>query len=117
MTFATIANLLTTILCVAVLVQSQRVKRALDTIRHGELGQVVAALDQSTLQARIVLSELKGTLSYGSGQAAAAVEGKAVLDELRMMIDIADATAERLVTAAAAGRQGDLADLVEEAAL
>lgn len=110
MSFATIANLLTMLLCIAVTVQSQRVKRALDTIRHGDLGQVVAALDQSTLQARIVLSELKGTLAVGSGQAAAAAQSKAVLDELRMMIDIADAAAERLVASASASRPADVAE-------
>jgi hypothetical protein len=110
MSFATIANLLTMVMCIAVLIQSQRVKRALDTIRHGDLGQVVAALDQSTVQARIVLSELKGTLSFGSGQVAAAADARAVLDELRVMIDIADASAERLVAAASANRAVDVAE-------
>ncbi|WP_010161069.1 hypothetical protein [Sphingomonas sp. PAMC 26617] len=112
MTFATIANLLTMLLCIAVTVQSQRVKRALDTIRHGDLAQVVTALDQSTVQARIVLSELKGTLAAGSGQVAAAAEGKAVLDELRMMIEIADAAAERLATAGSANRAADVSEAV-----
>ncbi|MFC3578697.1 DUF6468 domain-containing protein [Sphingomonas hylomeconis] len=102
MTFSTIADLVTTALCVAVIVQMLRVKRSLDAVRRGDLGHVVAALDQSTVQARIVLSELKGTLERCTSHAETTERGREVLDELRLMVELADGAADRLIAASSA---------------
>lgn len=107
MTYQIAANVLTMLLCTAVVVQSMRMMRSLNALKRNDLGQMVSALDQSTVQARLVLSELKGTLTQYSSRAGDTARAKAISDELRMMIDIADSTAERLVDAAAVARRAE----------
>jgi len=102
MTFTLIANIATILLCGAVTIQSLRMMRSLNAVKEGNLAQVVSALDQSTMQARIVLSELKGTLKRCSESSDAVMRGDAITEELRMMVDLADASAERLARASAA---------------
>ncbi len=105
MTYSIAANMLTMMFCTVVIVQSLRMMRALNALKRNDLGQMVSALDQATVQARLVLSELKGTLTQYSSRVGDTARAKAISDELRMMIDIADSTAERLVDAAASARR------------
>lgn len=107
MTYTLGANLLTMLFCTIVFIQSIRMMRALNALKRNDLGQVVATLDQATVQARLVLSELKGTLTHYARGTHDAARAKAVADELKMMIEIADSTAERLVDAAARARRAE----------
>ncbi len=100
MSIALLANVLTIILCLAVLVQSVRMMRSLRTVKDGALTQVVDALDKATSQARIVLSDMKRTLGTDCAEHARLVERASELrDELNVMTGIADAAAERIVNA------------------
>ncbi|GGO96945.1 DUF6468 domain-containing protein [Stakelama pacifica] len=96
MTFTLIANIATILLCAAVTVQSVRMMRSLNAVKRGDLAQVVSALDQATMQARIVMSEMKGTLKRCSDSSDALMRAEAIAEELRMMTELADASAERL---------------------
>lgn len=103
MTFAILTNIATMLLCAAVLIQCARLMRSLKTIKDGSLAQVVTALDKSTGQARTVLSELKATLATDCVANARLVgEAKTLREELGVIIGIADAAAERIVSAASA---------------
>lgn len=105
MSFATLTNIATMLFCMAVLVQSVRMMRSLKTVRDGALTEVVEALDRSTNQARKVLSELREILrGDASTIARTVVEGRAMTDELAIMIGVADVTAERIVDAVATAR-------------
>lgn len=105
MSFATLANIATMLFCLAVLVQSVRMMRSLKTVRDGALTEVVATLDRSTLQARKVLSELRETLRGDASTIVRTVaEGRAMADELSIMIGVADVSAERIVDAVATTR-------------
>ena len=102
MSFAVTTNLITIMLCLAVLVQSVRMMRGLDGMKTGQLSELVDALDQATNKARGVLSELKRELSTeGVANIRALEEGKEIRDELNLIVGIANAMAERLVEAAA----------------
>lgn len=119
MTVAMLANIVTALCCAAVLVQSVRMMRSLNAMKNGGLADMVAALDQSTTQARAVLSQLKAALIECAGSARMVDQGRTMADELGMMIGIADATAERLMTAAAAANPpapDDAEDTVQEMA-
>jgi len=105
MSFATAINIATILLCLAVLVQSVRMMRALRIVKAGALTPVVSALDTSTAQARIVLGELKVALGDCSASARAARQAGEIAEELHTMIGIADSTAERLVEAASEARR------------
>jgi len=97
MSFPLFANIVTTILCLAVLVQSVRMMRSLKAVGNDQMGSVVAALDESTAQARAVLSSLKHTLEGDfAGSVKLVLEGREIRDELKMMIEIANSMAERL---------------------
>lgn len=113
MNFAVITNILTMALCVAVLVQSVRMMRSLKAVKEGALTDVVTALDRSTVQARGVLSELKAALVECAGNARVLDEGKSMADELGVMIEIANNTAERLVQAAADANRPSVVDNAE----
>lgn len=101
MSFEILTSVATMIFCSAVLVQSVRMMRSLRAVKEGALSDVVGALDASTAQARIVLSELRQTLHDCAGSARTLANGKEIAEELSVMIGIANATAERLVDAAA----------------
>jgi hypothetical protein len=97
MSFPLFANIVTTILCLAVLVQSVRMMRSLKAVGNDQMGSVVAALDESTAQARMVLANLKHTLEGDiAGSVKLVLEGREIRDELKMMIEIANSMAERL---------------------
>lgn len=102
MSFATLTNIATALFCAAVLVQSVRMMRSLRAVKDGALAEVVGALDKSTAQARAVLSEMKATLGGECVANARLIEeARAMREELGVMIGIADASAERIVDAAA----------------
>lgn len=100
MSLAIVANALTMIFCMAVLVQSVRMMRSLRTVKDGALTQVVDALEKATGQARAVLSDMKATLGTDCAQHARLVEqARELRDELELMTGIADAACERIVNA------------------
>ena len=100
MNFALLANVLTMIFCMAVLVQSVRMMRSLRTVKDGALTEVVTALEKATTGARAVLSEMKSTLGTDCAQHARLVEqARDLRDELSDMIGIADSACERVVKA------------------
>ena len=117
MSFALLANVLTMIFCMAVLVQSVRMMRSLRTVKDGALTEVVTALEKATAGARSVLSEMKSTLGTDCAQHARLVEqARDLRDELSDMIGIADAACERVVNAvglANAVRSADAVDAAE----
>lgn len=115
MTFAMTANLVVALLCVAVLIQSVRMMRSLNTVKDGALTQVVQALDRSTAQARIVLSEMKTLLGTESAANARMLDdARAIREELSMLVGIADAAAERIMSAASAANGHDMGDRLDE---
>jgi hypothetical protein len=118
MNFALLANVLTMIFCMAVLVQSVRMMRSLRTVKDGALTEVVTALEKATAGARSVLSEMKATLGTDCAQHARLVEqARDLRDELSDMIGIADAACERVVNAvglANAVRSTDAVDAAED---
>jgi inorganic triphosphatase YgiF len=102
MSIALLANVLTIILCMAVLVQSVRMMRSLRTVKDGALTQVVEALQVATVQARAVLSDMKHTLGTDCARHAQLVDrARELRDELSLMTGLADAAAERIVSAVA----------------
>jgi len=115
--FAFLANVVTAILCVAVIVQSVRMMRSLKELRGGAILEVVQSLDRSTAQARQVLSELRVALADCGPAARTLNSGKAIADELSVMIGLADASADRLTSAADAARHRgpDAADAARRA--
>ena len=101
MGFATFINIITIIFCLAVLVQSVRMMRSLDAVKGASLAQMVQALDASTGQAKLVLSELKQTLSTDvAANVRSLATAESIRDELTVMIGIANATADRLLESA-----------------
>ena len=117
MSLAILANVLTMILCMAVLVQSVRMMRSLRTVKDGALTEVVGALEKATSQARTVLSDMKSTLGTECAQHARLVgQARDLRDELSDMIGIADSACERIVNAvgiANALREVELVDVEE----
>ncbi|WP_448661391.1 DUF6468 domain-containing protein [Sphingomonas sp. CJ20] len=100
MNLAIAANALTMILCAAVLIQSVRMMRSLRTVKDGALTEVVAALEKATGQARLVLADMKKTLSTDYAQNARMVEqARELSDELSVMTGIAESACERIVNA------------------
>jgi hypothetical protein len=98
MTFAVLANVLTMILCLAVLVQSVRMMRSLRTVKDGALTQVVQSLENATAQARAVLSDMKATLGGECAENARLVDvARGLRDELSTMVGFANAAADRVV--------------------
>lgn len=103
MNYAIMSQLLLGILCVGVMVQTVRLMRRLRLIADGRLGEAVSALDSATREARTVLAGLRQALG-GDGAAVAreVMAARALSEELRVMIGIADAMAERLAESGSA---------------
>ncbi len=102
MSVAMTINLVTIFLCLAVLVQSLRMMRALQAVRAPDFAAMIAGLDQAAGQAGLVLAGLRSVLAGDVAVAATKLETAAALrDELTMLIDLAEARAERLVAASA----------------
>jgi regulator of replication initiation timing len=107
MSIAMTVNILTMLLCAAVMIQSVRMMRSLRKVKDGALTDVVKALDTATVQARAVLQDMKRTLSSDCAENARLVaEARGLRDELSVMIGIADAAAERIVGAVGAANAG-----------
>lgn len=114
---ALFANMLTIILCLAVLVQSVRMMRGLKGVNVSQMGTVVLGLDHATAQARAVLNELKIILAReGADNARTVAEGEAIRDELKMLIEIADSMAQRLAEAPRPEAERSFAHKVESEA-
>lgn len=112
MTFSATVNLLTILLCSAVLVQCWRMMRALADFRAADFPGTVTALDAATRQAEAVLTSIRTVLAREAEPRLAALgEARQVADELGVMIGIANATADRLLDAARAGRDSQSEDL------
>jgi hypothetical protein len=106
MTFATTVNLVTIILCVAVLVQSTRMMRSLAVFRATDLPGTARALELATSGATDVLNELRVALSQNAEPTLRNLaDAQAIGDELGVMIGIANATADRLLDTARHGRE------------
>ena len=100
MTFATLSNIATMLFCIAVLVQSVRLMRALRAVKSDDFGAIISALDASTAQARTVLADLRETLrTECAANARVIATGTAMREELTVMSGIADSVAERIVAA------------------
>lgn len=111
MSFATTVNLVTIILCLAVLVQCARMMKSLAALKTADLPAMVKALDAATGQARQVLSDLRDVLKGEAGPSVRALaDARAIRDELEVMVGIANASADRLLEASAAARGPAAAD-------
>jgi hypothetical protein len=103
MTFATFTNLIVSILCVAVVLQSMRMMRNVREIKSDNFGDTIKSLDQATTQARTVLADLKAVLTTdGAANVRSIASGETLRDELSLMVGIGNAVADRIMEAAAA---------------
>jgi len=116
MSFATATNIVTIILCAAVLVQSMRMMRSLRAVRGGAIAEMVAALDTATGEARSVLCELKTALGGCVDVARPLAEAREIADELAVMIGIANASADRIAKVAGAASAGSDTGALDRAA-
>lgn len=98
MTVATLINLLTIVLCSAVLVQCLRMSRALAAFREADFPGTVKALEAATREAEGVLGRMHATLAgEADPKLKALADAKEVAEELGVMVGIANATADRLL--------------------
>lgn len=101
MTFASLINIVTIVLCGAVLVQCVRVTRALAAFRQANLPAMVHSLEAATGQAETVLGQMRDVLRHEAEPKMQLLsQGNAVAEELGVMIGIANATADRLLESA-----------------
>lgn len=106
MTFATAINLLTILLCSAVLVQCWRMTRALNRFRAADFPGTVTALQAATGEAEAVLRRIRAVLATEAEPKLTLIaEAGQAADELGVMIGIANASADRLLEAARGSRQ------------
>jgi len=109
MTFATLSNILTMMFCIAVLVQSLRLLRALRAVKSDDFGAIISALDASTAEARTVLADLREILrTECAANAQVIASGTAMREELTVMSGIADSVAERIVEAVSMSKKIEL---------
>jgi hypothetical protein len=126
MSFTMAMNIGVMVLCAAVLVQSWRLMHNLKAIRGPGLREMILALDHSTHEASAVLGRLKAFLATDLADkrrslaedcamrdelheslkpivasiAAQVAEGVAMRDELKVIVEIADSVANRIMDAA-----------------
>lgn len=106
MTFALFTNLVLTGLCIAVIMQGSRMMRGIQSIKSGELGTTIGALDNATAQAHKVLAELKEVLSTDAVANARTIQsGESLRDELSVMVGIGNAVADRIIEASSAATE------------
>jgi hypothetical protein len=111
MSFATTINLVTILLCSAVLVQCWRMTRALDRFRAADFPGTVAALQGATAEAEAVLHRIRGVLATEAEPKLKVIaEAGQAADELGVMIGIANASADRLLEVARQTRPAELAE-------
>ena len=114
-----ITNVITSLFCAAVLVQTVRLSRAVHKLRHAGLIEVVASLEAATDTSQQALGELTKVLSAEGPPLDAAVRGARDLraqlvtlrDELSLMIDIGNGVAEHILAAANGARGAPRRDL------
>ena len=112
MTIALLSNILTIILCGAVLVQCARMTRSIAQFRQVDLPAMIGALDGATGRADTVLGQLRDLLQREAEPKMRQLsEGHAVAEELGVMIGIANATADRLLDTARDLRASEDRDL------
>ncbi|MBW6525566.1 hypothetical protein KZ813_01795 [Sphingomonas sp. RHCKR7] len=107
-----VTNVITSLFCAAVLVQTVRLSRAVHKLRHAGLMEVVASLEAATATSQQALGELTQVLSAEGPPLDAAVRGARDLraqlvtlrDELSLMIDVGNGVAERILAAANGAR-------------
>lgn len=126
MSFAMAMNIAVMVLCAGVLIQSWRLMHNLKAIRGPGMREMILALDHSTHEASAVLGRLKAFLATDLADkrrslaedcamrdelheslkplvasiAAQLAEGVAMRDELKVMCEIADSVANRIMDAA-----------------
>lgn len=101
MSLTTLINLVTILLCSAVLVQCWRMTRALDRFRAADFPGTVSALAAATGEAEAVLHRIRGVLvTEAEPKLKIIAEAGQAADELGVMIGIANASADRLLEAA-----------------
>ena len=109
MTLTNFINLVTILLCSAVLVQCWRMTRALTAFRAADFPGTVAALDRATREAEAVLGRIRDVLASEAEPKLQAIgEAERVGDELGVMIGIANATADRLLESARESRANEV---------
>ncbi|TCP37521.1 hypothetical protein [Sphingomonas sp. BK235] len=107
-----VTNIVTSLLCAGVLVQTVRLSRAVRTLRQSGLVDVVQTLEAATAASQQALSALGTVLATDGPTLDAAVrDGRAVRDqlhalrdELSLMIDIGNGVADRILAAADTGK-------------
>ncbi|MBU3078657.1 DUF6468 domain-containing protein [Sphingomonas quercus] len=105
MSFVALSNLLLSVLCIAVIVQTVRMIRRFNALKKGDLGEMVKSLDRATGQARQVLGELKEMLATDGAASIRTIQSAEDLrEELSVMIGIGNSIAERIVEASSAER-------------
>lgn len=113
MSFATTINLVTIILCAAVLVQCARMMRSLALFRSADLPGTARALDLATRQAHDVLEQIRRLLTAEADPTIRSLnEARAIADELAVMIGVADASADRLLESARVANGSSQGELV-----
>jgi hypothetical protein len=94
------ANLVMAVLSAAMFVQSIRLLRGFQQLRASGLNEVVEALQRATAEASTVLEKLQHTLASDVGASRKSLEEAMTLrDELSIMVEMGDSTAERIVAA------------------
>ncbi len=107
-----VTNVITSLFCAAVLVQTVRLSQAVHKLRHAGLIEVVASLEAATETSQQALGALTKVLSAEGPPLDAAVRGARDLraqlttlrDELSLMIEIGNGVAERILAAANGAR-------------
>ncbi|MBB3692768.1 hypothetical protein [Sphingomonas sp. BK580] len=113
-----VTNVITSLFCAAVLVQTVRLSHAVHKLRHAGLIEVVASLETATETSQRALGDLTRVLSAEGPPLDAAVRGARDLraqlaglrDELSLMIDVGNGVAERILAAANGARGAGGAD-------
>jgi ABC-type transporter Mla subunit MlaD len=99
MSMSVISNIVTAMLCIAVLVQSIRLMRGIQAVRKTDISAMVGAMEKATAEARHVLTDIKETITGPVANTAELIrKGDDMREELSTLISIADAMAERLAS-------------------
>ena len=94
-------NLMTILFCIAVLVQSLRLRRSLAAIRAADMPAMIASLERATDEARHVLDALRRVMAGDMSDVVTVIDQVMVMrDELATLVELADARADRLMSVA-----------------
>lgn len=98
MNFTIAIDIAMMVMSLAVLVQCARMMRRLKAMRDSSMQEMVAAIDRSTAEARVVLDGLKSALASDMRKCNEIIaEGTAMREELDVMTGIANTVAERIL--------------------